>query len=110
MNILLVEDSPGDVRLVREGFREAGPSICLHVGNGGGEALAFLRREGPYSQTHRPDLIMLDLNMPKIDGRALLAIIKQDAGLKLIPTIILTSSDAAEDIQTGHALQAKHYL
>jgi two-component system, chemotaxis family, response regulator Rcp1 len=110
MNILLVEDSPGDVRLITEVFRETAPSVCLHVANDGAEALAFLRREGLYPRSPRPDLIMLDLNMPKIDGRALLAIIKQDARLKLIPTIILTSSDAAEDIQAGHAFQAKGYL
>jgi chemotaxis family two-component system response regulator Rcp1 len=110
MNVLLVEDNPGDVRLTLEVFREANPSVQLHVANDGTEALAFLRRQGLYSQSPRPHMIMLDLNMPKMDGRELLAIIKKDASLKLIPTIILTSSGAQEDIQAGYALQANSYL
>src|SRR5580698_6756340 len=103
MNVLLVEDNPGDVRLTLEVFREASPSVELYVANDGTEALAFLRREGPHSQSPRPHMIMLDLNMPKMDGRELLAIIKKDASLKLIPTIILTSSGAQEDVQAGYA-------
>jgi two-component system, chemotaxis family, response regulator Rcp1 len=110
MNVLLVEDNPGDVRLTLEVFREASPSVELYVANDGTEALAFLRREGLHSQSPRPHMIMLDLNMPKMDGRELLAIIKKDASLKLIPTIILTSSGAQEDVQAGYALQANSYL
>jgi chemotaxis family two-component system response regulator Rcp1 len=107
---LLVEDSPGDARLTREAFREATESIRLHVAVDGMEAMAFLRWEGPHVNAVRPDLILLDLNLPKTDGREVLAHIKEDSGLKTIPTIILTTSDAAADIVESYELQANRYL
>src|ERR1022692_1616686 len=94
LHVLLVEDSPGDVRLTREAFREANGSIQLHVAIDGVEAMAFLRREGTYADARRPDLILLDLNLPKMDGREVLACIKKDELLKTIPTVILTTSDS----------------
>ena len=92
IQVLLVEDSPGDVRLTQEAFREANPSAVLHVATDGVEAMAFLRREGAHVHAPRPDLILLDLNLPKMDGREVLALIKEDEDLKTIPTVILTTS------------------
>jgi CheY-like chemotaxis protein len=110
ITVLLVEDSPGDVRLTREVFREADSSIRLHVASDGEEAMAFLRRQGVHVHAPRPALILLDLNLPKMDGREVLARIKADAGLKSIPTIILTASDAEADIMKSYQLQANCYL
>jgi CheY-like chemotaxis protein len=93
VDVLLVEDSPGDVRLTQEAFREANQSIKLHVAVDGVEAMAFLRREGLHARAARPDLILLDLNMPRMDGREVLAKIKADDSLKMIPTVILTTSE-----------------
>jgi two-component system, chemotaxis family, response regulator Rcp1 len=89
--VLLVEDSPGDVRLTQEAFRDADPSIELHVATDGVEAMAFLRCEGVHAKAPRPDFILLDLNLPKMDGREVLAHIKEDTNLKTIPTVILTT-------------------
>src|ERR1700733_13995636 len=108
--VLLVEDSPGDVRLTREAFRDADGSIDLHVAPDGVEAMAFLRREGVHSQAPRPDFILLDLNLPRMDGREVLALIKEDDALKTIPTVILTTSDAEEDILSSYQLRANCYL
>jgi chemotaxis family two-component system response regulator Rcp1 len=110
IQVLLVEDSPGDVRLTREAFRDANRSIQMHVAADGVEAMAFLRREGIHSKAPRPDLILLDLNLPKMDGREVLAHIKEDADLKTIPTVILTTSDAEVDIVKSYELQANCYL
>ena len=110
IEVLLVEDSPGDVRLTQEAFRGANPSIRLHVATDGVEAMAFLRHEGIHAQSPRPDLILLDLNLPKMDGREVLAHIKEDATLKTIPTVILTTSDAEADIVKSYQLQANCYL
>ena len=110
IEILLVEDSPGDVRLTLEAFRGAGGAICLHVAADGAEAMEFLRREGPHVHAPRPDLILLDLNLPKMDGREVLANIKADDTLKMIPTVILTTSDAEADIVKSYQLQANCYL
>jgi two-component system, chemotaxis family, response regulator Rcp1 len=110
IQVLLVEDSPGDVRLTQEAFRDANPSIQLHVANDGVEAMAFLRREGAHSAAPRPDLILLDLNLPKMDGREVLAHIKEDDGLKTIPTVILTTSESEADIAKSYQLQANCYL
>jgi chemotaxis family two-component system response regulator Rcp1 len=110
IEVLLVEDSPGDVRLTQEAFREANKTIHLHVAADGVEAMAFLRREGIHSQAPRPDLILLDLNLPKMDGREVLAHIKGDEGLKSIPTVILTTSDAEADIVKSYQLRANCYL
>jgi two-component system, chemotaxis family, response regulator Rcp1 len=110
IEVLLVEDSPGDVRLTKEAFRSANPSIHLHVATDGVEAMAFLRHQGEHSEAPRPDLILLDLNLPKMDGREVLAHIKKDDGLKGIPTVILTTSDAEVDIVKSYQLQANCYL
>ncbi len=110
IEVLLVEDSPGDVRLTREAFREANGSIRLHVASDGVEAMAFLRREGVHVSAPRPDLILLDLNLPRMDGREVLTRIKADDSLKTIPTVILTTSDAEVDIVKSYELQANCYL
>jgi CheY-like chemotaxis protein len=110
MRVLLVEDNPGDVRLTREAFREANMSIRLHVAFDGVEAMAFLRQEEAHLDAPRPDLILLDLNLPKMDGREVLAQIKQDDGLKTIPTVILTTSDAEADIRKSYQLHANAFL
>jgi two-component system, chemotaxis family, response regulator Rcp1 len=106
IQVLLVEDSPGDVRLAMEAFRDA--DIKLHVASDGVEAMAFLKREGHYVNAPRPDIILLDLNLPKMDGREVLAHIKEDAALKEIPTVILTTSQA--DILKTYQLRANCYL
>jgi CheY-like chemotaxis protein len=108
--VLLVEDSPGDVRLTREAFRNVNTSVHLHVANDGVEAMAFLRREGADVHAPRPDFILLDLNLPKMDGREVLARIKGDDSLKTIPTVILTTSEAEADVANSYRLQANCYL
>jgi len=110
MQVLLVEDSPGDIRLTMEAFRETNPAIQLHVVNDGVEAMAFLKPEGSNMKAQRPDLILLDLNMPKMDGRQVLARIKADDDLKSIPTMILTTSEAEGDIVRSYELKANCYL
>jgi len=110
LQILLVEDSPGDVRLTQEAFREADPSILLHVAYDGADAMAFLKNEGAHVDSPRPDLILLDLNLPKMDGREVLGLIKENESLKRIPTVILTTSRAETDIVTSYQLQANCYL
>jgi two-component system, chemotaxis family, response regulator Rcp1 len=108
--VLLVEDNPGDVRLTREAFSETSGTIRLHVVSNGVEALAFLRQEGPHAAAPRPDLILLDLNLPKMDGREVLVQIKRDERLKTIPAIILTTSEAETDIVKSYQLGANCYL
>ncbi len=108
--VLLVEDSPGDVRLTKEAFREVSGFVQLQVATDGAEALSYLRREGVHSDSPRPDMILLDLNLPKMDGREVLAQIKGDADLKTIPTVILTTSAAEVDIARSYELQANCYL
>jgi chemotaxis family two-component system response regulator Rcp1 len=110
IDVLLVEDSPGDVRLTREAFRDANMAIRLHVASDGVDAMAFLRKEGPHAQAPRPDLILLDLNLPRMDGREVLAQIKDDELLRTIPTVILTTSDAEADILKSYQLRANSYL
>jgi len=110
IQVLLVEDSPGDVRLTQEAFRDANTSIQLHVTTDGVEAMAFLRHEGKHVHAPRPDLILLDLNLPKMDGREVLAHIKEDKDLKTIPTVILTTSESEADIAKSYQLQANCYL
>jgi chemotaxis family two-component system response regulator Rcp1 len=109
LTLLLVEDSPGDVRLTREAFLEANRLIDLRVANDGVEAMAYLRREGVHFDAPRPDLILLDLNLPRMDGREVLAHIKDDDSLKRIPTVILTTSEAEIDIVRSYQLQANAY-
>jgi two-component system, chemotaxis family, response regulator Rcp1 len=110
MEVLLVEDSPGDVRLTQEAFRDANKAIHLHVASDGVEAMAFLKQAGAHAKSPRPDLILLDLNLPRMDGREVLAHIKEDANLKTIPTVILTTSVAEADIVHSYELQANCYL
>jgi len=110
LDVLLVEDSPGDVRLTREALRETNRAIHLHVAYDGVEAMAFLRREGSNARAPRPDLVLLDLNLPRMDGREVLAKIKADLTLKTIPIIILTTSEAEADIVKSYQLQANCYL
>jgi len=110
VEILLVEDSPGDVRLTMEALKEGKLSNELHVVEDGIEALAFLRKEGKYTQAPHPDLILLDLNLPKKDGREVLAEIKEDPDLKRIPVVVLTTSKAEEDILRTYDLHANCYV
>jgi len=109
-DVLLVEDSPGDVRLTQEAFRAANSAIRLHVAVDGIEALAFLSQEGVYADAPRPDLILLDLNLPRMDGREVLKHIRGTDSLKTIPTVILTTSDAEIDINQSCTLHANSYL
>jgi chemotaxis family two-component system response regulator Rcp1 len=110
IEILLVEDSPGDVRLTREALLDAKVQNILHVVSDGMEATSFLWRKGKYSQAPRPDLILLDLNLPKKGGREVLEEIKQDPSLKSIPVVILTTSSAEEDILQSYQLHANCYI
>jgi chemotaxis family two-component system response regulator Rcp1 len=110
LQVLLVEDSPGDVRLTQEAFHDANVSVKLHVASDGVEAMAFLQHEEGYQSAPRPDLILLDLNLPRMDGRQVLANIKEADALRRIPTIILTTSDAEADIARSYQLQANCYL
>ena len=108
--MLLVEDNPGDVRLTKETLRDAKMIVKLDVVGDGVEAMAFLRREGKYAKAQRPDLIMLDLNLPKKDGREVLAEVKQDPNLRRIPVVILTISNNEEDILKSYNLHANAYV
>jgi CheY-like chemotaxis protein len=108
--VLLIEDSPGDVRLTQEAFRDVNQLVYLHVVNDGVEAMAFLKQEGKLTHAPRPDLILLDLNLPKMDGRQVLAQIKEDDNLKTIPTVILTTSEDQMDILKSYQLLANCYL
>jgi chemotaxis family two-component system response regulator Rcp1 len=110
IEILLVEDNPGDVRLTVEALREAKVVNHLHIAGDGVEAMLFLRREGRYVDVPRPDLILLDLNLPRKDGREVLAEIKQDADLKCIPVVVLTSSAAEQDVVQAYNFYANCYI
>ena len=110
VEILLVEDSPGDARLAREGLSECKIRNKLHIVDDGVKAMAFLRRQGEYAKSPRPDLILLDLNLPRKDGREVLREIKEDESLKLIPVVILTTSKAEEDIIKSYSLHANCYV
>jgi len=110
IEVLLVEDSPGDVRLTKDAFRDANPEIQLHVATDGLEAMSFLNRDEDNLNSPRPDFILLDLNLPRMDGREVLTRIKSDDNLKTIPTIILTTSEAEADIVRSYQLQANCYL
>lgn len=110
VEVLLVEDSPSDARLTREAFREGKIRNRLHVVSDGAEALAYLHRDGKFSDAARPDLILLDLNLPKMDGRELLRRIKTDPGLQSIPVVILTTSEAEEDVAKAYEYHANCYI
>jgi CheY-like chemotaxis protein len=110
VQILLVEDSPGDIRLTREVLRDAKIANELHIVGDGEQAMAFLRREGDYADVRRPDLILLDLNLPRKDGREVLAELKDDPELGMIPVVVLTTSEAEEDIVRSYRLHANAYV
>jgi len=110
IEVLLVEDSVGDVRLTREAFKDAKVHINLHVAVDGDDAMAFLKRERQYGDAPRPDLILLDLNLPKKDGRAVLKEIKESQTLAIIPVVILTTSASEEDILRTYQLHANCYI
>ncbi len=110
IEILLVEDNPGDVRLTKEALKDAKILNKLHVAEDGVEALKFLRQEGPYADATRPDLILLDLNLPRRDGREVLADLKTDPSLKTIPVCVLTTSRADADVLRTYELHANAYI
>lgn len=110
VDILLVEDNPGDARLAVEALKEGNVSNRLHVVPDGVEAMAFLRREGKYSDAPRPHLVLLDLNLPRKDGRQVLAEVKTDDLLKRIPVVVLTTSQAEQDITRSYDLHANCYI
>jgi CheY-like chemotaxis protein len=110
VDVLLVEDDPGDVLMTQEAFADHKVHNRLHVVSDGVEAMAFLRKEGSYADVPSPDLILLDLNLPKMDGREVLAAIKEDEKLRAIPVVILTTSEAEEDVLRSYSLHANAYV
>jgi len=110
IDILLVEDDPGDVLMTREAFEHHKIRNALHVASDGVEALQFLKREGRFGEAPRPGLILLDLNLPRKDGREVLGEIKQDPVLRTIPVVVLTTSEAEEDILRSYDLHANAYV
>jgi CheY-like chemotaxis protein len=110
VQILLVEDNPGDVRLTVEALRGAKVANELHVVGDGEAAIEYLRQKGPYGEASRPDIILLDLNLPRLDGRDVLADIKSDPDLATIPVLVLTSSAAEADIAESYALHANCFI
>jgi chemotaxis family two-component system response regulator Rcp1 len=110
IDVLLIEDSPGDVRLTREALRDAKVPLALHVASDGIEAMEFLGREGRFSSAPRPNLILLDLNLPKLDGREVLEAIKGDPSLMSIPVVILTTSESQADVVQSYRLRANCYV
>ncbi|MEV4131519.1 response regulator [Dactylosporangium sp. NPDC049742] len=110
IEVLLVEDDPGDVLMTQEAFEEHKVRNKLNVVQDGEEALAYLRREGPHADAPRPDLILLDLNLPRVDGRQVLQAIKEDPDLRRIPVVVLTTSQADEDILRSYSLHANAYV
>ncbi|HLL68655.1 MAG TPA: response regulator [Micromonosporaceae bacterium] len=110
IEVLLVEDDPGDVLMTREAFEEHKVGNHLSVVSDGEEALAYLRREGRFADAARPDLILLDLNLPRVDGRQVLSQIKADEDLRQIPVVVLTTSQADEDILRSYSLHANAYV
>ncbi len=110
VKVLLVEDNPGDVRLVREALRDGEIGHELSVVGDGTEALAFLRHEGCYARAPRPDLVLLDLNLPRLDGRAVLAAIKDDEALRRLPVVVLTTSSDERDIVASYGLHANAFV
>jgi CheY-like chemotaxis protein len=110
VDVLLVEDDPGDVLMTREAFADHKVHNRLHVVTNGIDAMAFLRHEGEYADAPTPDLILLDLNLPRMDGREVLAEIKNDPSLRTIPVVVLTTSDAEEDVVSSYSLYANAYV
>lgn len=110
ISILLVEDNPGDIYLTQEAFKESKFKNSLHVVKNGVECMEYLRRRGKYSEAQMPDVILLDLNLPKKNGREVLAEVKRDERLKYIPVIVLTSSQNEKDIRSSYELNANCYI
>jgi CheY-like chemotaxis protein len=110
VEILLVEDNPGDVRLVEEALKDGRGNTRLNVVEDGIEAIAYLRKEDGYGEVTRPDLILLDLNLPRKDGREVLAEIKEDPSLRRIPVVVLTTSESETDIRNAYELYANCYI
>jgi CheY-like chemotaxis protein len=110
IEVLLVEDDPGDVLLIKEAFEFNKVHNNLNVVNDGEQALSYLRRQGPHTEAHRPDLVLLDLNLPRKDGREVLAEVKQDPDLRTIPIVVLTTSEAEEDVLKSYQLHANAYV
>lgn len=110
VEILLVEDNPGDIRLMQEAFKESGFASHLNIARDGEQALSFLRREGIYRESPRPAFILLDLNLPRKDGREVLAEIKKEEGLRQIPVVILSTSTSDEDVLRAYDLHANCYV
>jgi CheY-like chemotaxis protein len=110
IDLLLVEDDPGDAMMTREALSNAKVLHDLHVVDNGEAAMAFLRQEPPYADAPRPDLIFLDLNLPRVDGREVLAFVKGDTSLRSIPLVVLTTSDSEDDIATSYDLQANAFV
>jgi two-component system response regulator len=110
IEVLLVEDDPGDTLMIREAFEDHGLPNNLHCVGDGIQALAFLRQEGEYASVPRPDLMLLDLNLPRKDGREVLAEIKDDGDLRSIPVVVLTTSEAQEDVLRSYDLHANAYV
>ena len=110
IEVLLVEDDPGDVLLIREAFEFNKVHNNLHVVNDGEQALEYLRKQGPHAEANRPDLVLLDLNLPRKDGREVLAEVKQDPELRTIPIVVLTTSEAEEDVLKSYQLHANAYV
>ena len=110
IDVLLVEDDPGDVLMTREAFEDNKVSNTLYVVDDGVRAMEFLRKEGEFADTPTPDLILLDLNLPRMDGREVLAALTEDPELGLIPVVVLTTSDAEEDVLRSYALHANAYV
>ena len=110
IEVLLVEDDPGDVLMTKEAFEAHKVTNQLHVVHDGVEAMSFLRNEGDYASVPRPDLVLLDLNLPRMDGRQVLAAIKSDPELANIPVVVLTTSEAEEDVLRSYSLHANAYV
>ena len=110
IDVLLVEDDPGDVLMTREAFEDHNGSPRLSVGSDGASALQFLRKEGEHAGAPTPDLILLDLNLPRMDGREVLAELKADDALRKIPVVVLTTSEAEEDVVRSYSLHANAYV
>lgn len=110
VHVLLVEDDPGDVRLTQEALKQAKLRVMMSVVGDGEKALQYLRRMGPYADAVRPDLVLLDLNLPKVDGREVLAAMKSDPDLRLIPVVVLTTSAADADVLKAYGLGGNCYI
>ncbi|NHC15510.1 response regulator [Motilibacter deserti] len=110
IDVLLVEDDPGDVLMTREAFADNKVANNLYVVNDGVKAMEFLRKEGEFADAPTPDLLLLDLNLPRMDGREVLAAVKADPALRLIPVVVLTTSEAQEDVLRSYSLHANAYV